>query len=211
MLDPLPSLPAPLASLAAPIASFFNLRTLPLHIHEVILVGLMYHVVNVAVSPVLSRWLFPNTYPKFNRRTKIGWDVHVVSLFQSVLVCSLALWVMWTDTERAAMDWRGRVWGYTGATGMIQAFAAGYFLWDLYVSVVHVDVFGYAMLAHGISAITVFSLGFVGRLPTYSFLLNFLVNSGGQPTLITCSAMRCSFRHFWKGEQRTLQVLRAHV
>jgi len=58
------------------------------------------------------------------------------------------------------MDWRGRVWGYTGAGGMIQGFAAGYFLWDLCVSTLHVGIFGWGMLAHAIAALVVFSLGF---------------------------------------------------
>lgn len=66
------------------------------------------------------------------------------------------------------MDWRGRVWGYTGAGGMIQGFAAGYFLWDLCVSAVHVSIFGWGMLAHAIAALIVFSLGFVSPLPASS-------------------------------------------
>ena len=68
---------------------------------------------------------------------------------------------MYTDEERKGMDWRGRVYGYTGASAMIQGFAAGYFLWDLCISVMHVDVFGWGMLAHAVSALVVFSLGFV--------------------------------------------------
>ena len=59
------------------------------------------------------------------------------------------------------MDSRARVWGYTGGAGMIQGFAAGYFLWDLCVSVLHVNIFGWGLLAHAVSALAVFSLGFV--------------------------------------------------
>ena len=62
------------------------------------------------------------------------------------------------------MGWEERVWGYTGAGGMIQGFAAGYFLWDLCVSVTHVNVFGWGLLAHAVSALVVFSLGFVSYL-----------------------------------------------
>jgi len=72
----------------------------------------------------------------------------------------LALWVMWADRERADMGWKERVYGYTGAGGMIQGFAAGYFLWDLVVSVQHVGIFGWGLLAHAVSALVVFSLGF---------------------------------------------------
>ena len=59
------------------------------------------------------------------------------------------------------MDWQQRVWGYTGGGGMIQGFAAGYFLWDLCVCLSHIDVFGWGLLAHAVSALVVFSLGFV--------------------------------------------------
>lgn len=92
----------------------------------------------------------------------MNWDVHVVSLCQSTLITALALWVMFVDDERKHMDWKGRVWGYTGAAGMIQGLAAGYFLWDLMVTIQHIDAFGVGMLAHALCAITVFSFGFVG-------------------------------------------------
>lgn len=59
------------------------------------------------------------------------------------------------------MGMEGRVWGYTGAGGMVQGFAAGYFLWDLVVCVGNVGVFGWGLLAHAVAALVVFSLGFV--------------------------------------------------
>ncbi|KAM0322816.1 hypothetical protein ACHAQA_009157 [Verticillium albo-atrum] len=58
------------------------------------------------------------------------------------------------------MDWQARIWGYTGGVGMIQALAAGYFLWDLVVTSLNMDVFGPGTLAHAISALVVFSFGF---------------------------------------------------
>jgi hypothetical protein len=76
----------------------------------------------------------------------------------------LALWVMFTDEERMGMDWQQRVWGYTGAAGMIQGLATGYFLWDLMVSIQNAKLFGPGMLAHAISALVVFSFGFVSAL-----------------------------------------------
>ena len=62
------------------------------------------------------------------------------------------------------MDEVERVHGYTGGGGLIQAFAGGYFLWDLMVTVQHVGVFGVGMLFHAISALCVFSLGFVSTI-----------------------------------------------
>lgn len=62
------------------------------------------------------------------------------------------------------MDWKERVWGYTGGGGMIQALAAGYFLWDLQICIRYLKVFGWGMLMHAVAALVVFSLGFVGPL-----------------------------------------------
>ena len=44
---------------------------------------------------------------------------------------------------------------------MIQGLATGYFLWDLVISVANAKLFGPGMLAHAISALVVFSFGFV--------------------------------------------------
>jgi len=165
MRDPFPVAPPPfLVSLTRPLASHLSLPTLPLHIHELLIAALTYHCICRYISPFLSARLFPKTYPKFSARTRLNWDVHVVSLAQSCFINSLALWVMFTDKERGSMDWEERVWGYTGADGMIQGFAAGYFLWDLSVCAGNVSVFGFGLLAHAVAALVVYSLGFVSSV-----------------------------------------------
>jgi hypothetical protein len=162
MHDPFPlTLPAAVVPYAEKLGRTLALQTLPLHIHEVAAAYAVYHVTKPYISPVLSRYFVPRTYAALTARTKLNWDVHVVSFVQSVVICTLALWVMWTDTERYEMDTRERVHGYTGASGLIQAFAAGYFLWDLVVTAQNVQAFGIGMLFHAISALCVFSLGFV--------------------------------------------------
>ncbi|KAI4092072.1 MAG: hypothetical protein LQ344_003727 [Seirophora lacunosa] len=161
MLDPFP-VPPPrlLVQTTTPLASALALPTLPLHIHELLFATLTYHLICAYVSPILSRRLFPNIYPNLPRRTRLNWDVHVVSLFQSIFVCAAALWVMAVDDERRHMDWKERIWGYTGGGGMIQAFAAGYFLWDLQICLRYFGVFGIGLLMHAVAALVVFSLGF---------------------------------------------------
>ena len=69
---------------------------------------------------------------------------------------------------------RERVWGYTGAGGMVQAFSAGYFLWDLMTGIKDVDIHGWGTVAHAISALAVSGLGFVCFLLffLYFFFLN---------------------------------------
>lgn len=162
MHDPFPIAPIPwLSNAVQPFADWAGFTTLPLHIHEVLGSFLGYTFINIVFAPWISNILFPVQYNKLSKERKINWDVHVVSLVQSTSINILALWVMFADEERWNMDWRERIWGYTGAAGMIQGLATGYFLWDLMITVQHVKVFGYGMLAHALSALLVFSFGFV--------------------------------------------------
>ena len=162
MHDPFPIARIPwLSDLVQPFSDRYGLTTLPLHVHEVLGSFFAYTLINTIVAPQLSNRIFPIQYAKLSPERKINWDVHVVSLVQSLTINTLALWVMFTDEERKRMDWQERVWGYTGAAGMIQGMATGYFLWDLVITLQHVKVFGPGMLAHAVSALVVFSFGFV--------------------------------------------------
>ncbi|KAF8455283.1 TLC domain-containing protein [Kalaharituber pfeilii] len=147
----------PLTRLVGPFAERFNLNTLPLHIHEVLIAFITYHVIFL-LSPLYSSLLFPRHYPVLKPRTRINWDVHVVSLVQSTFISGLALYVMWVDKARSEEE--HRVFGYTPLGGQVQAFALGYFVWDLAMSAAYFDVFGIGFLMHALSAVFVFSLGF---------------------------------------------------
>lgn len=161
MLDPLPPPPEALQRLVQPLAEYLSLPSLQYHIHEVLGAFALYQFVQSVISPAISSWLFPKIYPNFSRRTKLSWDVHVVSLVQSTLINTVALWVMFVDEERNTMNAGERVYGYSGACALVQALATGYFLWDLIVSTLHIKTFGVGMWFHAVSALWVFSLGFV--------------------------------------------------
>jgi hypothetical protein len=162
MKDPFFIPPVPWLSAAfEPLAKFFSLPSLPLHVHEILAACLFYSAIYYPVSPIVSNLLFPVQYSQLPRKRRLNWDAHVVSIVQSTLINGLSLWVLFVDEERSQMDREARVWGYTGASGMIQALAAGYFLWDLIVTSRNLDVFGIGTLAHAISALLVYALGFV--------------------------------------------------
>ncbi|KAI2625123.1 TLC domain-containing protein [Xylaria nigripes] len=169
MKDPFPISPIPaLSDAVQPWADYFNLPTLPLHIHEVLIIAAFYEFIRVVLSPFISALIFPVRYRALSGSKKLSWDVHVVSFVQSTTINVLALWVMFVDEERKQMDWEERLWGYTGGAGMIQALAAGYFLWDLCVTASHVNIFGLGMLAHAVSALLVYSFGFRPFVNYYS-------------------------------------------
>lgn len=166
MKDPFVIAPIPwLAELVRPWCDRLNMPTLPLHIHEVVISALLYSIIFWPLSPFLSKLVVPHHYSKLSRKTRLNWDAHVVSMVQSCLINGLSIWVICVDDERWNMDWQERVWGYTGANAMIQALASGYFVWDLFVTSFNVDVFGVGTLAHAISALLAYSLGFVRENP----------------------------------------------
>jgi hypothetical protein len=83
-------------------------------------------------------------------------------MVQCLFINTLAIWVALFDESRKTMGWEERVWAYTESSAMVQALAAGYFLWDLIVTSMYLDVFGIGTLAHAVAALIVYSLGFVG-------------------------------------------------
>lgn len=169
MLDPFPlQAPRPLAQAISRLADAIALPTLGHHGHEIIFAFSVYTFIFLVVSPAVSRRLAPRRYASLNRRTRINWDVHVVSFVQSCVICSLSLYTIFADAERREWrdpsKWQERIWGYTGVSGLCQSFALGYFLWDLYMCSVYVGIFGWGMLAHAVSAVTVFAFGFVREI-----------------------------------------------
>ncbi|KAL8664022.1 MAG: hypothetical protein Q9168_007992 [Polycauliona sp. 1 TL-2023] len=181
MRDPFLSPPALLVKAAEPLAQSLSLKTLPLHVHEILPAFCIYEFINRIVSPYVSARLAPRVYPQLSRKTKINWNVHVVSMVQSCFINTLALWVIYADKERMQMNWKERVWGYTGASGMVQGFAAGYFAWDLLTSVQDIDVHGWGALAHAASALTVSMMGFRPFVNYYG--LNFILYELSTPFL----------------------------
>lgn len=171
MIDPFPiAPPAFLVSATKPFADAFNLHSLPLHVHEILFATALYTFTEKVFSPWISNLLTPDIYKKLSRRGKLNWDVHVVSFVQSLLINALSLYIIWFDKERATWrddsQWEMRIWGYYGSGGLAQSFALGYFLWDLYTCSMHVEIFGWGMLAHAISAVAVFAFGYVCRPTT---------------------------------------------
>lgn len=149
-------------ALFRPLCDFFSLQSLPLHIHEILFVFGVYHIIFEYIAPLLSTSLLSKNYKKLSYESKLRWNMHCVSMVQSVGICILALWTIIMDQERKHMNLEERIWGYTGAAGLVQALATGYFLFDLVVMIRYLEVFGLGMLAHASSCLLTYTLGFVG-------------------------------------------------
>ena len=92
--------PPTLTTLVEPYATKIGLPSLSLHIHQVIAAALAYHTIYLLISPILSSLVLPTIYRNFDKRTKINWNVHVVSFVQSTFICILAIWTSYNDPER---------------------------------------------------------------------------------------------------------------
>lgn len=161
MLDPfLPPIPW-LKALVQPVCDALSLHTLPLHIHEILYACALYHFIFAYLAPPLSSLLLPNSYTKLSYKSKLRWNMHCASMVQSVAISILAPLIMMIDKERKSMNLEERMWGYTGAAGLVQALATGWFLFDLIVMIRYLDVFGLGMLAHASSCLLTYTLGFV--------------------------------------------------
>ncbi|TVY88232.1 putative TLC domain-containing protein [Lachnellula willkommii] len=143
-----------------PLCDTLHLYSLPLHIHEILSAFAIYHIIFEYIAAPLSTALLPKSYTGLSWESKLRWNMHCVSLVQSVSISVLALWVMGADQERKTMNLEERLWGYTGAAGMVQALATGYFLFDLSVMIRYLDVFGVGMLTHASSCLLTYTLGF---------------------------------------------------
>ncbi|RDW77859.1 hypothetical protein BP5796_05711 [Coleophoma crateriformis] len=181
MRDPFISPPAALVALVQPVATSLSLPALAPHLHEVFIGWAVYHVLDRYVSPALSRLLFPRTYGSIDARTRINWDMRVAALTQAVCVSALAVWIKYVDQEVAAMDGKQRLYGYSGGIGMVQGFAAGYFLWDLSVCLTHYRLLGPETLVHATSALVMILLAFRPFMQYYG--LNFIMYEISTPFL----------------------------
>jgi hypothetical protein len=160
-----------LANLIRPLATKLELSTLPLHVHHILAAFLLYQGIFLLLSPALSHTIFfPATYKRLDRRGRVNWDVHVVSMVQSLVINSMAIYVIFWDEERhkasptlsdPMANWRERLWGYSPQVGLVQSFASGYFLWDLAVSIEYFDVLGAGSLIHAVAALGITSMGYV--------------------------------------------------
>ena len=139
------------------------LTTLPLHTHQLAAALITYSLIFWVISPVASAWLrlTRTTYEGLDRRTKTNWNVRVVSFIQACFICACAVRVILFDGSRNQMDPYSRLMVYSPEAGRVQAFAAGYFLWDLIVSLLYLPVLGIGSLVHAICALGVTGLGFV--------------------------------------------------
>ena len=121
----------------------------------------VYQIIYAGIGPWLSTTFFPKAYPSLRGKKKLDWDENVVSLIQAIVLCAFAGQVVLSDEERQNMNWQERVWGYTKPAAMVLTIANGYFYWHTMMMIRHRDVFGWAMVAHGLAVSFLMTNGYV--------------------------------------------------
>ncbi|PWN48961.1 DUF887-domain-containing protein [Violaceomyces palustris] len=152
---------AKLASFIQPYCNDLNIPHLPEHLPTVIrslLIWVSLQLLSSGLSPIL----FPKTYPKLKKLTRISWDVHFVALVHACVITPLAARIWWKIRQEGGLSGQhplavDRLYGYDRETAQVYAIALGYFIWDSFISIKY-D--GPGFIAHGLVAFTAMLLVF---------------------------------------------------
>jgi hypothetical protein len=159
------------------ICNSLRLPLLPSYIHLTFLDLFICQLIYISLGPRLSTFFFPNHYHgRLDSAQKLDWDIHLTAFSQTTLIFGLGCWVMLFDEERRRMTWQERVWGWTNPTATALAIANGYFLWHLVMMVRYRKLYGWSMVAHAVSVVSIMILGFVS-IPLSPFPPNYVLYS----------------------------------
>lgn len=142
------------------------LTTLPAHTTQLLGAFGAYQLLYSLAAPAITLSVADKTYLKLPVRSKTNWDIRIVSTLQAIFICFCAFDVINNSPERQDTTKEQRLWAYSPSSGKVQAYAAGYFLWDVIVSAQHVKILGVSSLIHAVCAFGITMLGFVSFLST---------------------------------------------
>ncbi|ODV67673.1 DUF887-domain-containing protein [Hyphopichia burtonii NRRL Y-1933] len=126
------------------------------HWHEMVLSFILYRGIQFG-SSVISPKLLGKTYTGLTLKTRVNFDIHVVSMVQCIFSILIIL-PMWNHES-----WQNRVedpylsiYHYTPYGGFVAAVTIGYFIWDMVVCLQYYRMFGLGFLFHAFAALYVF-------------------------------------------------------
>lgn len=134
------------------------------HWHEIVAMTLFYTMIQ-KLSPIVSKKFMGRTYTDLDVKTRLNFDIHVVSMFQCIL--SLIMIVpMWNHEfiQNRANNHEDAVCGYYPYGGLVTAATVGYFIWDFSICAYNYKLFGIGFLFHGFAALIVFGGGLIAYL-----------------------------------------------
>ncbi|KAG7195802.1 uncharacterized protein KQ657_002187 [Scheffersomyces spartinae] len=128
------------------------------HWHEIAASTLMYFILQSLLSTYTPIYV-GKPYLDLNRKTRINFDIHVVSMVQCILSCAMII-PMWGQShwQNRTEDPVSSILGTTDYGNLVASLTIGYFIWDTYVCLRYFLLFGFGFLFHGIAALYVFVL-----------------------------------------------------
>eukprot|EP00002_Diphylleia_rotans_P002461 TRINITY_DN11553_c0_g1_i1.p1 TRINITY_DN11553_c0_g1~~TRINITY_DN11553_c0_g1_i1.p1 ORF type:complete len:258 (+),score=43.75 TRINITY_DN11553_c0_g1_i1:64-837(+) len=118
-------------------------------------------------APLLFR-VFPCTnsvYAKLDHDKQIDMCLRIVSTAHAVVVVQGAVYALSIDKEM----WDDYVWAHSPTAELYMAIAAGYFLWDTIMCLIHFKSHGVGFLLHGIGCFLAYTLAFIPEKPFLRF------------------------------------------
>jgi hypothetical protein len=145
---------------------YLNIPALPPHLPLVLLSAIFYQLVYSLVAPLLWSFLeYHNPTSSPSKVTRSLWYVNIVSIAQSCINTTLAIYLFSHPEFRYGLTPQERVLGYHKETARVLAVSMGYFVFHLGEAWVHRGFHGMFMFVHAICALFAVSLGFVSLLP----------------------------------------------
>src|ERR1700753_2969917 len=88
--------------------NYLGLKVLPAHAGQILSTTIVYVAIKSLIAPFISNYFFPESYPKFNRKSKVLWDIGVVQMIKAPLNCILSLAILMQAAQET--DLEERVW-----------------------------------------------------------------------------------------------------
>ncbi|GAA5839054.1 hypothetical protein JCM3766R1_004567 [Sporobolomyces carnicolor] len=105
------------------------------------------------LSSILSPIVASKHYPKIKRKQD-DWDLHIVGWAFSLFAAPLAFHLIRNPSPELGFD---PLTGSALREERLSAIAAGYFVWDTFVSTLHINTQGFGFFLHGIGCCIAFS------------------------------------------------------
>jgi hypothetical protein len=142
------------------------------------------------LSNILSPIMFPHILKKTDKKSHsrvIKWNLEVVSLVNSIIICSLAIpYYIIMKVNPSNLEFSEIVndpfYGYSERALFVISIATGYFVWDLIVSIIHYPILKFVSLFHAMFSMLSFLMIFKTRLFIYYGLV-FLIFEASTPFL----------------------------
>lgn len=123
------------------------------HGHEILVSFVVYQfILYPFVAPFLNKLLFKEHYTGKDAVDRVNFDIHTVSMFQSIASIYFMWPLLWLPFGFNVATY------YNSYASFLSAISVGYFIWDLLICLRYFKLFGVGFLFHAVAALTMIGL-----------------------------------------------------